>query len=162
MAVAAMSHLRRGSHPVPGQSQRIDGLVTPGPEVLDRAARQPGTDGHPERLGDAFGLIGEAVFQVGRNGQVDTGRYGCCVLDGFVLRHCPIEAPERPRETATRRGQGLKPERRQNLGRTEIPRIWQQQRTGSSVQFEKVGRLLNLGAHAPIVGDRRNRRHNFV
>ena len=87
--------------------------------VLDRAAGEAGLDRQAHRLGDAVGIVGVAVLEIGRERQVggggELGRVRQCLVAGDGA----VEAPERRREAAARRGQRLKAERAQQPGRAE-------------------------------------------
>ena len=65
-----MGDLDRGSHALGGQLPVVDRVVVAAGEVLDREPGQPGSHGRAQRLGDAGGVVGEAVLEIGRHREV--------------------------------------------------------------------------------------------
>ena len=106
------------------------GSSLPAGEILDRAAREADLDRQPDRLRHAARLVREGVLQVGRAPAGPSPRTIAAACDqGFVP--CSTEPSLRPSvaaKPAARGGEGLEPERREQLRRADVPRVRQQER----------------------------------
>jgi len=68
-----VSDLHRGGDAFGRELDVVDGILLPPGEILYRAACQADLDAQPDGLRDVGRIIGEAVLQVGRDGQVRRG-----------------------------------------------------------------------------------------
>ena len=70
LPLALVRGLSRSGNPLDGEAEVVDGRALVAGEVLDRAAGEAHPDGVGHGLSDSGRVVGEAVHQVGRDGDV--------------------------------------------------------------------------------------------
>ena len=86
--------------------------------VLDRAAGEPGVEREADGVCDAGSVHGEAVLEIGRDGQLAGAHNRCGVCERLLAGDAVVEAPEARGVAAAGGRQRVKPERCQQLRRT--------------------------------------------
>ena len=126
-------------------------VVTPG-RVLDRAAGQARVDGSPHRFLDGVGIVAKPVLEVSghrqRGSRHDRGRVG----ERLLPRDRVVEPAQRGSESGAGGGQRLEAQRGQQLRRTGVPWVGDQQRITGAMEVQKTLReLVHVAslAHGP-------------
>jgi hypothetical protein len=132
--------------------------------VLDRCAREPGRTGERDRLGDACGIVGEAVLEIGRDRNVDglgdRARVG--ERERAVDGVWSVAQAEREREARARRRERIEAERCEDARASGIPGVGDDERERARVErpeafgfFEERrhrGCVCRFGSFVPVRG----------
>ncbi len=117
---------------------------------IEQPAR-PASRASLDRLGHALRVLGEAVLEVGRHGQLGGRRQRRGVHESLVAADAVVQSPERGRVPAAGGGQCLEAERGEQARGAGVPRIGHQQGALAMVQREELGGLLGgVGHGAPF------------
>ena len=93
--------------------------------VLDREARDPGSNREGHVLGHLFGLVRESGLEIGVDGEVHGGGDRRQVLQDVVALHPVVGAAGGPRVPGARRGESLEPEVLEHARAPDVPRVRQ-------------------------------------
>ena len=117
-------------------------------EVLDRGAGQADLDRQPHGLGGPGRIVRVGVLQVRRDRQVRRRHDHRGVDHGLVPAHRAVVAAQGGREARARGGQGREAERREQLGRADVPGVRHQERLTWPVQIQEPLCFVRLTDHA--------------
>ena len=91
--------------------------------ILDRTAGEPNLSRGSHRLGDAFRRVAEPLFQIRGHWQVGRPDDGAAMRESLLFRNATLRHSERKRHPCARRRKGRKTHGSKNAGRTNVPRI---------------------------------------
>ena len=137
-----MSGLDCSADPIHGVPDLVELTALP-VEVLDRTADRPGPRDPPDRFGRVRGIRPVAVLEIGGDGEIRRCVDGRDVLRHLVERHRSVDEPEREGEARTRRRERGEPERLEDAGRADVPRVRDHERI-ARVHRSEGGSLLLL------------------
>ena len=123
--------------------------------VLDRAADEARLDRQAHGLGDAVGIVGEAVLEVGRDAAGRSprrARPACASASSRVTE--PSRRPSVAAKPLLVVASAWKPELAQQPRRADVPGVGQQQRLRARVQLGEPAREIGLIGHRRMIARR--------
>ena len=135
-------------HPLGGHVDREDGLGRR-VVVLQRAAGRAGLADQLDGAGDPAGVVGEAALGVDVERDLDGGGHRLGVGQELVAGHVLVEPAEGGGVARAGRGQRREPERGEDAGGSDVPRVGHHERAGLVEGAELGGAVSRHGALDP-------------